>query len=285
MKIAVISDIHSNYIALKRCIDYAVERKVDIFIFLGDYLSDLAYPQRTMKMIYDINNSYQCHFIKGNKEEYWLKYSKNGEKGWKSQDFTTGGLLYTYKNLKDRDMEFFKNLPICKKVQLKSMPLITICHGSPRNISEKMLPNKKETIEIIKKTPSSIILCGHTHIQGKIEYHSKKVLNSGSVGVPLESGGKTQFLMLDGADLKWTEEFVSLTYNIERVIKELKESGLNLEAPYWCKTSEIVLRKGEISHATILEKAMSLCEKETGNCVWPHISEKYWERAVNHFML
>lgn len=38
MEIAVLSDIHSNYIAFDACMDYIRKRKIDMLIFLGDYL-------------------------------------------------------------------------------------------------------------------------------------------------------------------------------------------------------------------------------------------------------
>lgn len=51
MKIAVLSDIHGNYVALKKCIDYALEKKIETFVFLGDYVGELAYPQKKMENV------------------------------------------------------------------------------------------------------------------------------------------------------------------------------------------------------------------------------------------
>lgn len=51
MSIAVLSDIHGNHTALKTCVEYALEKKVNAFIFLGDYLGELAYPRKTMQFI------------------------------------------------------------------------------------------------------------------------------------------------------------------------------------------------------------------------------------------
>ena len=48
MKIAVLSDIHGNFEALKACVSYALEKGVTTFWFLGDYLGEFAYPQRTI---------------------------------------------------------------------------------------------------------------------------------------------------------------------------------------------------------------------------------------------
>lgn len=42
MKLAVLADVHGNYAALKRCLEYAFSENIDTFIFLGDYIGELA---------------------------------------------------------------------------------------------------------------------------------------------------------------------------------------------------------------------------------------------------
>ena len=44
MKVAVLSDIHGNYVALQKCLEHAGEQKVDAYFFLGDYLGEFPYP-------------------------------------------------------------------------------------------------------------------------------------------------------------------------------------------------------------------------------------------------
>lgn len=82
-KVAVMADIHGNYIALTKCVDYALAQGAERFFFLGDYLGELAYPERAMNMLYDMRDSYECCFIRGNKEDYWLHYRQRGETGWR----------------------------------------------------------------------------------------------------------------------------------------------------------------------------------------------------------
>ena len=121
MRIAVLSDIHGNYVALQECIDYALRREIDTFIFLGDYVGELAYPQKTMEIIYTLKKKYDCYFIKGNKEDYWIDYRKNGERGWKEYDSTTGSLYYTYHNLTSEDIAFFESLSCKKEVHIERL--------------------------------------------------------------------------------------------------------------------------------------------------------------------
>ena len=280
MDIAVLSDIHGNYIALKKCIEYALDKKITTFLFLGDYLGELAYPQRTMELLYSLQQKFTCFFIKGNKEDYWINYRKNGESGWREWDSTTGSLLYTYSHLTKKDLDFFESLAPKQILTFADYPSLTVCHGSPNKVNEKLLPDHPNTFSIMEHDENNFILCGHTHIQTVIEHSNKKVLNAGSVGVSLQGGGKAQFMILHGTNGSWQYDFISLAYDVERVISDLHESGLYEKAPYWCKVTEHLLRTGEISHGTVLTRAMELCKADTGDCIWPDIPEKYWEQAV-----
>lgn len=58
MDIAVISDIHGNNIALERCLEYSFAQGINTFIFLGDYIGELAYPERTMQRLYELKDIY-----------------------------------------------------------------------------------------------------------------------------------------------------------------------------------------------------------------------------------
>ncbi|MCI9541059.1 MAG: metallophosphoesterase family protein [Lachnospiraceae bacterium] len=283
LKIAVLSDIHGNYTALQKCLDYAVNIGVDTFIFLGDYLGELAYPQKTMDILYSIKEKKTCFFIKGNKEDYWLNYEKDPN-GWKEYDSTTGCLYYTYQNLKQKDIQFFKSLLLKEELKFNGLLPITICHGSPRKTNEKLLPGNDNTFQIIENNPSNYILCGHTHKQGKIKHNEKIALNAGSVGVPLDSNGKAQFIILKGTPDIWDYEFISIEYDVEKVVADLHSSGLNKKAPYWCKVSENLLRTGTIPHSMVLARAMAICKDNFGECIWPNIPEECWEQAVRELL-
>lgn len=280
MRIAVLSDIHGNYVALERCVRFALDRGIKQFLFLGDYLGELAFPQRTMEIIYSLKEKYRCWFIRGNKEDYWLNYDNT----WKEYDSTTGALYYTYHCLMERDLTFFKMLKISENIVLPGYPAITVCHGSPRKANEKMLPNNERTFSVIEENASDYIVCGHTHVQNAMEHGGKKVWNPGSVGVSLHGKGKAQFQILEGRDFVWNAEFISLDYDVERVINDLHQSGLYKKAPGWCGVTAHLLKTGEVSHGSVLGRAMDLCAQEEGDCRWPDIPEKYWRRAIGEMI-
>ncbi len=284
MKLAVLSDIHGNYIAFRRCIEYALAREITTFIFLGDYLGELPYPQKTMEYLYALQQKYTCYFVRGNRDEYMLNYRKAGESGWVYGNSASGALLYTYERLTGQDMAFFEDLPIRQALTFPKLPPLTICHGSPNRVNERMEPGKETVDEIMQNDSSSYILCGHTHIQREIRYGEKVTWNPGSVGVPLGSNGKTQFMILHGTDNSWRQEFLSIEYDAEALIWQLTASGLDTYAPYWCVITKHVLRGGKIDHGIVLSKAMELCTKKYGQCNWPEIPDECWAQAVRELL-
>lgn len=279
MDIAILADIHGNYEAFRTCVQFILDRGIQDFIFLGDYVGELAFPQETMELIYELKEKYHCTFLRGNKEDYWISHRKGEGAEWKRNDSTTGSLWYTYENLTEKDLLFFEGLPISARLENHMAGEVIVCHGSPFRNTDKMLPEEDRTHKIMEQCDGSLILCGHTHTQRAYRYQGKTFMNPGSVGVPLCSCGKAQFMILHGTEKGWKEEFVSLKYDVEKTISDLRLSGLDLYAPYWYRITVQLLRTGIYSHAYLLEKAMQYCKAYEQVCNWPDIPEKYWAMA------
>lgn len=284
MEIAVFSDLHGNYVAFRECVQYALDRKIDTFIFLGDYLAEFPYPQKTMEIIYALKEKYKCFFIRGNKEDYWINRRHDDDCVWKKGNASVGAMKYCYENQTEKDLDFYESLSICQEIIFDGAAPILACHGSPDRNNEKLLPDDEKTKNIIDECPYKYIICGHTHVQNAAKYGDKIVLNAGAVGVSLQSGGKAQFMILHRNMDEWEYEFISLDYDKEKVIKEMHESGLDDMAPYWNKVTKHLILTGEVSHGTVLSRAMELCREETGKCDWYDVPDKFWEKAVDELL-
>ena len=288
MELAVLSDIHSNYVALERCMEYAFGRGISRFVFLGDYIGEFAYPERTMEQLLQYREKYDCVFIRGNKEDYWAGYRKGGEQGWPEYSSVTGALYYAYRHLSKRDLDFLHGLPVTAEIAHEGLPVLTACHGSPVSVRESMRFDDGSAERILDREEKEYVLCGHTHLQGKTCRSGRTALNPGSAGMSLGAGGMAQFAVLSGTDGQWKEEFISLDFDRERMVREMKESGLWDRAPYWCRITERLLlgREGqkEVGHGKVLQRAMELCRQDTGACNWPDIPEKYMERAAGELL-
>lgn len=280
MKLAVIGDIHSNHIALETCIEHALARNVDEFLFLGDYVSDCPYPQRTMKMIYEMKEKYRCTFIRGNREDYMLDHRKDPQQRW-TYSSASGNLLYTYENLTKRDLDFFESMDIQGMYKREGYPAFRYCHGSLTKSNELLRPENEKLEDIMSSLDVNLIISGHTHIQESTVYGSRKLIHPGSVGLPWYHEGKTQYMILHGNKYKWEEEFYQLSYDVDAVKEEFMSSGIMEKALHWPELILHCLYTGNDCTTPCLLLAMRLCGEAEGEVNWPDIPEKYWEMAFN----
>lgn len=282
MKIAVMADIHSNAEAFRACLNKAKHEHVDEFIFLGDYLGDMANPQDTMNLICEINTKYHCTFIKGNKEDYWLNHRDNPDEIWEYGKTTTGMLKYNYDRLTDADFDFFEGMPISKVMEYKGLPPFVVCHGSPFKTNQSMREDYEYIDSLVSLIDSDLIICAHFHIQSEYTKGNKTVINPGSVGVPLEAEGNhiSQFMILEDKNGKWTHTFIDVPYNLEKTLSEMDEERLYELAPGWYKMTKHLLLTGKTSHATIIKRVMDKYHKDTGLWALNEIPEAYWTEEV-----
>lgn len=279
MKIAVLADMHGNLPALKECIANAKSEKANAYLFLGDYLGDLPYVQETLEYLYRFEEEHRCFFLRGNKEEYWSNLATDG-RAYKS---TTGTMWYVYERLRKEDFAWFQSLPDTIVSDFGGTETITVCHGSPWDINRKLLHDDDCTNEILRRSSTKLIVFGHTHIRDVIRCGDVTAVNGGSVGYPQLSGGRAQYMIIDDRGGRWNWEFRDVVYDIEKVIKDIKEYGLYDAAPYWAETTAIILRTGKISHRDLLKYISNLYSKDGLEYRWPYIDERYWKKAVDYF--
>ncbi|MDE6663246.1 MAG: metallophosphoesterase [Lachnospiraceae bacterium] len=282
MKIAILADIHSNHIALETCIKHALEKNVDEFLFLGDYISDCPYPQKTMKIIYEMKNKYKCYFIRGNREDYMLNHRKNPKERW-TYSSASGNLLYTYENLSKEDLDFYEGLDIQGIYMKDGYPPFRYCHGSLTSSTELLLQENKNVEVIMNDLDVDLLVGGHVHIQESRMYGNKKLIHPGSVGIPWYYNGKTQYTILHGSSSGWEEEFFQLEYDVDAVKKEFETSKLSEKSHYWAKLNLHALSTGDDYTTPCLQLAMKMCKEAEGSVTWPNIPEKYWEMAAETF--
>ena len=76
MKICILSDIHGNYDALKKCVSEAKKLKVKKFLCLGDYVGYYYEPDKCIDLLIKL----KAICIKGNHENIFLEILKNKKK-------------------------------------------------------------------------------------------------------------------------------------------------------------------------------------------------------------
>ena len=282
MRIAVMADIHGNHIALEACLAEAKRRGAEEYLFLGDYLGDLPYPQRTLARLEEVCQAHPCTFIRGNKEEYWIDHlnGRHADWVWSDGSSSTGMLKYDYDRLTEEQILRFAAMPIAKEMRYPGCPAFTICHGSPWKVNQSLREDYPYIDEAAQRLETELTVCAHFHIQCKYVRRGKTVVNPGSVGVPLRSGGRTQFLLLSDIRGQWREEFITLPYDVDAVIREMEEERLLEQAPGWSRVTRHMLPGGPVTHMEALARASALCARHTGKTEWKNIPETYWNMAL-----
>ena len=280
MKIAVIADIHGNDQALVTCLEYLKDKDIDAFFFLGDYTGEFPGIERTMETLYRLREEKECHFIRGNKEEYQLSGLGEGHPEWDDYPSTIGMIRYGNDHLTEKDTVFFRELPIMKSVKFQDLPEIVICHGSPRKVNEKFTEDERKLEEVLAQVQADYVVCGHTHKRKKMNVGKKHIWNPGSLGASIDPPYDYRFMILHGEEGVWVPEFVSLKADEELLIRKMHEAGLYEIAPYWTKMTEHMLRGGGAdTHGMLLEKAMRICVETYGECIWPKVPEECFRKA------
>ncbi len=275
--IAVLGDIHSNHIALQACIDYLKEQNIKHYMFLGDYVSNCAYPQKTMQIIYSLMKEYKCWFVRGNREDLLICHANDNDDGWVIPSMSSGSILYTYNHLNENDIQFFRNMKCGDYIDIEGMPRIAFCHGSMDSSTQVITQATAE--HYFEKYQTSLILCGHTHVMGCKEYANGKVINAGSVGTPVSGTGNAEFVILHGDESGWKEKFVTVPFDRMKVVQELDESGLVEQSKLFGRMIRDLLVTNQDRWGELINCAKKICQDETGETRYM-MEEKYLEKAA-----
>ena len=280
MRIAVLSDIHSNEHALRACLDRLDALAIDHYVFLGDYLGELAWPERTMALLRALAQARPCTFIRGNKEDYWLDRAAGQGPAWRLGSSTTGALAYVYPRVTAADLAFFRGLPVSLLLRLPGVPPLMLCHGSPDSARGKLLPGHTPAAEALAASPAEVLLCGHTHRPFAWAQGARQLLNPGAVGVSLDGrGGHASCLLLDSDGGPWQPHFLLVPYDVEAACHDLIEAGLTRAAPGWTRAAANLLRRGGPSMPVVLARVTALAQRQ-GGC-WPELPEACWAQALS----
>lgn len=202
MKIAIISDIHANLIALNEVLKDIQEYNPDKIFCLGDLILGGYNPNAVLEKIFELKEKYGENFeiIQGNTDKMIANCNKELIVKTKEAFPCMGySLEEDVKITKKEYIYFVSKLDENKILNLNNLS-IHLVHGSPRNQSENIYPELKEdeVQKMVENSPCELILCGHTHKPcGYSLNSSKTVINVGSVGRPLCDDKRACYLQLN----------------------------------------------------------------------------------------
>ena len=223
MKIAIISDIHANTLALEAVLNQINSLKVDKIFCLGDILMAGYDPNGTAKIILGLNN---LEIIQGNTDKMVACFSQELLEKAKNKFPCMGYALEDDLKIIDKKYkDFVRNLPENKYIEINGLK-IQLVHGSPRQQDENIYPNLalEDVEKMVKNSNADLILCGHTHIPCGYSLNSgKTVVNVGSVGRSMTEDKMPYWALLEiNNDGTFQIEHKSVNYDNAKVSEIIK---------------------------------------------------------------
>ena len=223
MKIAIISDIHANTLALEAVLNQINSFGADKIFCLGDILMAGYDPNGTAKTILELDN---LEIIQGNTDKMVACFSQELLEKAKNKFPCMGYALEDdLKIIDEKYKDFVRNLHENRYIEINGLK-IQLVHGSPRQQDENIYPNLalNDVEKMVENSSADLILCGHTHIPCGYSLNSgKTVVNVGSVGRSMTEDKMPYWAMLEINDNgKFQIEHKSVNYDNVKVSELIK---------------------------------------------------------------
>jgi len=181
MRIAIISDIHGNYDALKAVLKDIKKIKINKIYCLGDIVNYYYEPHKCI----DIIKKKKIKSIRGNHENIFLKTLKNKKNQKYYSRLYGNSININLKKLRSKHIIFLKRLKKKLTIEIGNNKII-FAHGAPWSENTYIYPNFKNKIKNnLAKYKADYIFLGHTHLPMNVKINKKtSIINPGSVGQP-----------------------------------------------------------------------------------------------------
>jgi predicted phosphodiesterase len=219
MKIAALSDIHGNLLALDAVLEDVRRRGVDITVNLGDILSGALLPAETADRLMAL----ELPTIRGNHERQVLSLDPEHMGPSDRHAFDTLG---------ESHRAWMARLPMV----LRPVDGVFMCHATPYNdfdcyledlVDGELRPAPVSRVEERSRScDASLILCGHSHLPRVMRLRTGQVIvNPGSVGIQAYAGHDpkphvvevgsphARYAILESTPQGWKADLVAVPYD------------------------------------------------------------------------
>lgn len=224
MKIALVSDIHANWPALKAVLAHARERGVSTVWNLGDAVGFNAFPNKVVKRL----RKEDIVSVRGNFDRKVLEVKRKTLAWEKTKD---PARLFAYDwafdNLSEKSLKFLDKLPR-ERMLIVAGKRVLLTHGSPARDDEALTPDtpRDRMRELAAMTKAEIVACGHSHVPFKTKHGKTWFVNPGSVGRPIDGDPRAAYAILHIKPKFVRVYFYRVEYDVERATKAIADENL-----------------------------------------------------------
>jgi len=188
MRIALISDLHGNEVALDAVLADVERAGVDRIICLGDVATLGPRPAAVIERLRDLG----CPCILGNHDAFLL--DPDLIHTYTEVPVVVEAVDWCRHRLSDADLDFLGTFLPRLELSLDAQCKALLFHGSPRSHMEDLLATTSpdELDRALAGQEAAVMAGGHTHIQMCRQHRGTLLVNPGSVGAPFKevAGGR-----------------------------------------------------------------------------------------------
>ncbi len=279
MRLAVLADIHGNLPALKAILGDLQQFEVNGIVVAGD-IAVGPQVRECLELLQVLN----CWIIRGNNENYLLRFASGTAPAAWMTSRQWALMRWAYQQTDPATLEVFRNLPEQRSIQISGVAPIRLVHGSPRNPSELIFPDRDISILDIalEQIEEPVLVCGHTHIPWAIRRHGKLALNPGGAGGPLNGDFRAQYALLNWEENTWQATHRGVHYNHAEIRQAFQKSGILESGGGLAKAFLNSVETGQNVSEDFLKHAYQLAW-EAGAKDCEVVPDEIWDLAVQTF--
>lgn len=234
MRVAIISDIHGNLLALDAVLADLARLAPDQIVCLGDAVQGGPQPAETVARLREL----ACPVVMGNADDYLATGADSGAESISDERRRQLEAVREWQlaQLSPADVEFIKAFRPTVELELEGGRRLLCYHGSPRSYDDLILPltPDEQLNALLEPRDDTIYTGGHTHIQFLRHLGRTFHFNPGSVGFAWRHGqpegvfhadpwAEYALLSVNGEQLGL--EFRRVPFDVERLIAIYRASG------------------------------------------------------------
>lgn len=181
MRLAVISDIHGECLALDQVLQDIRRQGIEQMVCLGDALQGGSQPAETLARLRELN----CPVVMGNADA-WLITGQQTSAGEEISQKQREVRAWSLAQLSESDIAFVQQFPSTIEIPLEAGKTLLCFHGSPRSFDEIILPETPADVvrQFLGGYDATLLTGGHTHTQQMRRLGNSWYFNPGSVSLP-----------------------------------------------------------------------------------------------------
>ena len=249
MKIAVISDVHSNYHSLCAVMDDLARQKPDFIIGAGDMVGCSAYAGTAW--VWQMLHEMEIPFVLGNEEERILKFYDPACDPYLKNSIQFKPLQYRVEQFTPSDIEIMRDLPLYTILDGPYNQNIYVCHASPNHLYKSPMLGIDSLMEKeLMAIDAKVVVVGHYHNVWHQYWRDKLIIMAGSGGLPLRGQlDEVDYLILTFEHGEWRFQYKAVKYDYQAAIRSALDSGfLDQSGPIgWLMFDEILTQEDHLT--------------------------------------